>query len=727
MSGPSHAAYLPARREPPHDPRSLPLNPRAGWRIALSENIEQDACGYLQLAQRPGALRRLSEPSGSFAGRQLPHHLAESRDCGLILLDGEAALLKIFDPCECRFDTVPCTGGHGHQPRQFDDPRAIAICGDSLLVADRGNRRLAVYSLFGFLLRGFWQPPTGELDQPWQPVDVAISSDRRALVADPANGCVHVFNFAGCWLHAIHGVGAVSTMALDRENRLYVVIDELSPVTVWDTVSGESLGEVEESAELAKSFCPPRYAIDRKGRIDLGGLCQLYNSGPSQNAPAAWFDATGGMTADVTEASSFVASGTAYSSALDSRLYRCQWDRIALKISLPQGTRARVATFSAETELTAGQVEALDLGEWMTRQSVYPEAGATDEFVDWDCLVRSNGGRYLWLRIELLSDGMATPRICEAQLDFPRISLARYLPAVFGAEPRAADFTDRFLAIFDRGLRQIEYQIDHLARLFDPMSAPAEAGKGDFLSWLASWIGVTQDRQLPLATRRRLVKQAGGLYRCRGTAGGLRKMLDLYLGFDARACATQPDCAPCGTYTPVPWQPPRLLLEHFSLRRWLYLGYSSLDQQAQLWGQKIVNRSQLSEQPVPGNAQLGVTQLNTRQDPMRDPFHVYAHRFSLFLPAWVGRIDSFRNALTRLVEAEKPAHTEASLVYVEPRFRIGIQSMIGYDAVIGCYPRGVTLDQSHLGKATVLGAQDGAPARLRIGSESTIGSSTRLQ
>ncbi|MCP4925658.1 MAG: hypothetical protein GY916_06925 [Gammaproteobacteria bacterium] len=727
MSSHSNAAWLPVTSRPPHDPRSLPLNERVGWHLASSENIEQNPCGKLCLVLQPGSIRSPAEASGSFAGLQLPKYLAYTADCGLLLLDREQSLLKKFDPCECRFDTVPCTGGHGDSIREFDRPAAIAICGDNLLVADRGNRRLMVYSLLGFLVRGIWSPPKDSISRPWQPVDVAVSRDRKVLVADPANGCIHVFNFAGRWLKAISGVGAVSIIAIDADNRLYVVVDAMLPPSIFQLPEGDRLNESFELAQLRHRFEYPGFEIDAEGRFDLGWLCHLYQYGCIEDAQPAWFDAGGNRIVDLLPAESkYFASGSAISEALDSRLYRCQWDRVAVKAAVPRGTRVKISTFSAETELTARQIAGLDDSQWLTRQWIYSQADGAEQALDWDCLIRSDEGRFLWLQVEMQSDTMATPVICEIQLDYPRISLARFLPAVFAEEPRAADFTDRFLAVFDRGFRQIEHQIDYLAGLFDPLSTPAGSGKKDFLSWLASWIGVTVDRQLPLSTRRRLVKNAGQLYQCRGTSPGLHNMLDLYLGFEARSCQAGEDCRPCHTKPAYRWQAPQLLLEHYVLRRWLFVGCARLGERAQLWGQKIVNRSQLSGEQTDGNAQLGVSQLNTRQDPLRDPFHVYAHKFSIFLPAWVGRIASFRNAMQRLVEAEKPAHTQAQIIYVEPRFRIGIQSMIGFDSVIGCYPQGVTLDESLLGKASVLSEQDFADSSLRIGYKSTIGTTTRL-
>jgi len=66
---------------------------------------------------------------------------------------------------------------------------------------------------------------------------------------------------------------------------------------------------------------------------------------------------------------------------------------------------------------------------------------------------------------------------------------------------------------------------------------------------------------------------------------------------------------------------------------------------------------------------------------------------------------------------------------VEPRFRIGVQSMIGYDSVVGTYPpERVTVGESTLGRATILGAppDEGAGPSMRVGRSARIGSTTRL-
>jgi len=92
---------------------------------------------------------------------------------------------------------------------------------------------------------------------------------------------------------------------------------------------------------------------------------------------------------------------------------------------------------------------------------------------------------------------------------------------------------------------------------------------------------------------------------------------------------------------------------------------------------------------------------------LRDPFHVTAHRYTVFVPACWARNDAQRRSLLNLLRSETPAYTQGQIEYVEPRFRIGIQSTVGLNSVVGRYPSGVTLDQSKLGGSSVLSAPPG--------------------
>ncbi len=435
----------------------------------------------------------------------------------------------------------------------------------------------------------------------------------------------------------------------------------------------------------------------------------------------------------------FEREGTFFSTALDSGIDGCQWHRVELRGAIPQGCSIEVRTACAGLAFTRDE---LPDSAWVSGAVArgMEQSDRTDPTrCSWDALVFSSPGRYLWLELILRGDGRRTPCVAAAVVEYPRISLRRYLPSVFSFDPAAADFTDRFTAIFDRTLRSMETAIDSLPGLLDPLSAPAQApaGETDFLTWLSSWIGVTLPREWTSERRRHYLKQIARLYSRRGTAESLRRQVLLLLGFDeaygdrclaerpkrrcvrpARDCDAGPMCAPA--------EPPPLILEHFKLRRWLYAGRGRLGSDALLWGKRIVNRSELSgpHPPPSGNAQAGVTVLDTVPDPLHDPFDVVAHKFSVFVPARVRDDASERRALEQLLARESPAHTVADICYVEPRFRVGVQATIGLDSVIARTPRGVTVDVSRLRQGTVLTGRPHAPG-LEVGN-ARVGTTTRL-
>ena len=58
--------------------------------------------------------------------------------------------------------------------------------------------------------------------------------------------------------------------------------------------------------------------------------------------------------------------------------------------------------------------------------------------------------------------------------------------------------------------------------------------------------------------------------------------------------------------------------------------------------------------------------------------------------------------MQRIIEIAKPAHTLGYLKMTQPRFRIGVQSFIGKDTVVGVYPDQVITGDSKLGYDSAL-------------------------
>jgi phage tail-like protein len=740
----------------------LLLNRQAGWHAAALNGVTlaQDGA-VLQLRTLPGALRPLVDTAGSFGGLALPTGLAVDGEDRVYILDGAGGVLKRYDPCTGLFEALPCIGGTSSQPRNVCEPHGLALGSrGTVYLADTGNRRVQVFAEKGLALRAVWGPyrvrrddsgavtglkrakpyrtMAGDACLPddawpvdtWQPWDIALTGDDHAYISDTTNGLIHLFDRRGRWRASFDGTAGGGTaldhpthIALDRDCNLYVIQADKDYLVVLDA-EGNFIEQIDAPEGVGARFCPLAVGVDEAGNIYLSerltrrvhlfcpaadggkpiyaGTCRDFKglglslAFDSAGSPLIADGATGHV-AQLDPGAIFNSSGTYISDALDSLIHNCTWHRVVLQTDLAPGTRVHVATFTSSGPREADEIAALPAARW-TSAAILSQVGSAP----WDCLIRSAPGRYLWLRLMLEGDGTATPAIHQAQVYFPRETWLNYLPAVYREDAVSADFLDRFLALFEALWDTIGQRVEDIAGYFDPDSTPAAgAGPGatDFLSWLASWLGLALDRQWPEERRRRLVKYAHQLYRQRGTPEGLRLHIELYTGLKP------------------------YVLEHFKLRRWLSLNYARLGDQSVLWGDAIMRRLQLDE-----FSRIGDFQLIDSGDPLHDPFYQHAHQFSVFVPLPGGADDRQRQTLRRIVEMAKPAHTQGHVQIVRPRLRVGVQSFIGIDTVIGCYPDEVVLDEGQLGKDTVLGPseEESQPPTLRVGRQFRIGSGTLI-
>lgn len=734
-----NAAYLPPVARPPHDPLRFRLDCRAGWRSlpfpGLTADVKpQPDTGALALQPTPGSGPLLNDSYGSFGGLAWPDHMAPLPDGGLVLLDRKRGQLRRFDRCGCRFKDWPCLGRDDRDPRLPKDPGGIAIGCSHLYLCDTGHQRVLVLSLVSGTVRAIWNSPALTGLVPWQPEDVVVTGAREVLVSDPANGGLHVFSAYGAHRRFIGGLGAVSSLAVDGCDRIHVRIAGQAQVVVLDASNGRELHRAERPEEVAECFPPLAVRTLMGGAVDVSALCECPPAHPLivDEGGEPVLDAAGNPVAVDPLLPTYPAGGTWVSLPLDSEITRCTWHRVVLAGTLPAGSQVRVLSWTGESEEPPDLLAQRPEQEWRMA-GTWRNATDVATTSETDFLVTSPPGRFLWLKLQLSGDGTATPSIAGIEVEFPRISLRRYLPAIFGSEPIAADFTDRWLGIFDRTFRDLETIIDRQAHLFDPLACPAAPANRDFLSWLASWIGVTLERNWPQARRRAYLKHAARLFPWRGTVRGLRQNLYLFLGLDRWIdhVPGRADCVPCPQALPAGWRPPGLILEHFRLRRWMLLDHGRLSDHARLWGERVVNRSRLggsgehNEPDAQSGAQLGVTQLKKALDPCRDPFHEYAHKLSVFVPAACVRDPSMSRALRRLVDLERPAHVQVQVIAVEARFRVGVQAMLGLDAVVGWQAQPVELDGSLLGRASVLPSSIDDRPRMRVGN-ARVGEGTVL-
>jgi phage tail-like protein len=702
------------------EPTFLPLNERSGWRTdeRASKNVSVGAA--LRLPADPTGPLNLGWPDGSLGGLTLPRGFALDDEGNLYMLAPRKPwTISRFDSEKKVFVPLPGVGGRGTAARQFLAPRNIAIAGRSLLVADRGNRRVQVFDLTTLVLLHVWaMPPTRKPhDRPWRPFDVAVFGT-TAYILDSRNRRVYRQQVGTDELKvfidgAAHS-GRWQRIAVDHDGRVYVLDmqNHVAPRLLIYDVHGIRVGDADDAGAVRDHFDPPAIRLFSDGRQTRSYFCmpaslarqcdrQLPSQSLTPETPLAlcppWLrqtdDQNSGLIFDrfgnraYPDPSEFIehplyqTEGTWFSQPLNSTIFRCQWHRVELEIdNLPPGTQVDISTYTSDAAAanpppalsplwSAGYTAVGQLqppsGPMPTLAELAPEPPAPPPG---DFLVQSRQGQYLWLMIRLRSDGFGTPALRGLRVHFPRESYLQYLPAIYSTDETSRWFLERYLSIFQTEWDDLERRISTLPALFDSEAVPA----GLFLDALAQRFGLPIERQWSDEQRRTLLLGMRDFYTRRGTAAGLRAYLQAYLQNMSGLTPAEQNCYP-------------LLTEGWRERRRLEL--APPDEQASDALLRLWSPSEVGRLHIGAYARVGQARLVDTGDPPRDIFHAFAHRFRVYVPsAWV-RTAAAERMLRRALEAEKPAHVAYELCLVEARFRVGVQSTIGFDTILGDYPQ----------------------------------------
>ena len=289
-------------------------------------------------------------------------------------------------------------------------------------------------------------------------------------------------------------VGTVVHLAVGVSGTVYATdgttIKSIDPSgTVVDLGSGQEA--------LIADF-EPSVGVDPVARlVDLGDYCE---------SGSGVFDFDGGPSdLRVTVGPpQFVPSGVCVLGPFDSRIDDCVWDRVTLVGECPERTVCSLSTYSASVERPAVQIVSLPQSSW----TLAGKRSGEEPDDEWDAMVKSQPGRYLWLMLTFTGTATATPSVRRVVLDYPRNTYRQYLPEVYSSDPVSSEFLDRFVSLFERTLRALESRVDGIAQFVDPMSAPW-GRNGEYFRWLASWTGFVPYRSLSQMANRELLRRFG--------------------------------------------------------------------------------------------------------------------------------------------------------------------------------------------------------------------------
>jgi len=720
----------------PEGPTFWLLNGQTNWgqqergdnfRLAQKEAVSAGSVSGLRLAGVAKGPFALDAADDSLGGLVLPRGLAFDHENLLYLLSQKKPILKRFDPATQTFQIVEGIGGQEDEnlpdARQFDEPTNIAVAGRNLYITNQGNCRVQAFILPSLALRHLWE------FEDWKPIDVAAQED-DAFILDSKYGRVYHHQVGIDQLTPIidkateQAKGNIrpetiwTRIIVDRDKQIYLLgrpeitidpvarhLDVFQPAAEAGTgnpctdspvcISGRQWQfkrSVEDAGDVRDNFDPPAL------RLFLNCFClpeslarpagrQMPALPPPPEMPFAQcppaseggyvFDREGNRRAFNPAGSPgpriYSRCGTWISPILDSQIYDCQWHRIELKITaLPPGTKVAVSTYTSGISRRNFEIEGLPDHLWETKYqatgAMQPnEADTATENQNHEFLIQSREGQFLWIKVELAGDGYATPVVESLKVHYPRQSYLEYLPAVYGADDESRRFMEQFLSLFQTDWDDLEQQLETMARFFDPNAVP----EGPFMSYLAQWLALPLEGDWSGEQKRRLLSAAPKIYPKRGTSTSLRQFLRVYLsniiGLETDELRDYPH-----------------LIEGFRVRQHLMLSTGEgarIGQGPPLWGPGKVGRLQLDV-----FSRLDEVRLVSTGDPERDLFHEYAHQFRVFIPSTWVKSKNDELMLRRALDAEKPAHTQYDFCLVAPRFRVGVQSTVGLDTIIGPYP-----------------------------------------
>ena len=571
---------------------------------------------------------------------------------------------------------------------------AVATWRRWIAVADRGTNQVLIWTQSGERLIA-----TIQVNQPGV---IAFSPRGELLVTSADNLKIALYGLDGIlrgWLSATPRE-TPNRIAVDSKNRVWIVTGSTEDSwKLWraDRDDGEfvsaSADELKDAFPLTgivaaseQGFCFAETAADGQAITSCFSWCGYQLGEGAIAAP---------------KPPQVQPKGQLLTGPFDSGIPRCRWHRVRVDANRPAGTDLAFAVATAEDPNATPQGDSTRDPGWEN----FP--AGTPHFSDWtfapkgslDFLIDQPPGRYLYFRMRLIGSGSASPLVRRVRIDFPRATSLEYLPDVYRENPKAEDFTERFLSLFDVSIADLDRTIERYPALLDPSGVPEQV-----LPWLGGFFDVGFDPAWDADKRRRILQAVPQLYRQRGTIAGLQSAINLAFGvkpavqelfttttWGALAGRKTGACA-CAT-TPSP---------KTSAGPTARLGTSRLFGKTR--ARMRLNRSAIGKAP-----------LRSYGDPGLDPFASGAYRFRVLVPAWPNISKQDRERLTNLIELQKPAHTVASVRVGGEGFLLGKWSAVGVDTSFVSLPPPIlgSAGNVRLNRTSILwhgrgGAADGA-------------------
>lgn len=662
------------------------------------------------------------------------------------------------------FTPVPCLGGYGSQPTQFDSPRALLFhpVRKALFVADSGNSRIQIFDPHSFQLLDVWgadRSDSAGLSRPW-----ALAADAEGNVyvvdagADESSRRVLKFDLRGHLLtdfgNQVQATLQAQGLSLDYPSalavvqaagrpRLYILDSQVGRVLSFDLHGRFRSAFKHDGLRGAVGFAASENALyvgnNRRRQIlqyRLDGTfvgAALGYEGPVAalmlDGGSLWVHSGAGLAPIRLEISgAYAQHGFLWGGPFANYSHlREEWHRLQAAIDAPTATHFQLFIYaSANPQADPGDPHA-PTPPW--------RANAIDLEVHFGDLTGELSSKDVWLQVPR----DAPEAVFRAMIPVKK----RYgAPNNEGWEPLdyiwiGAEFWSE--GIGSPALSQMQLDYDHVTYLqhlpdiygehplgrqvlgrflslfesvFEEVEAkisalPAlfdpDAISADWLPWLANWLDVELREDWEVAQQREAIIAAVGLHGQRGTRRGLEAAIRRALNLDV------------------------VIEEPIIQADWWRLpdesSCSASDDLSILGFTTVLAATEPQGAVVGSTATLDGSHLITEEEFGAPLFQDLAHRFTVQLYRGHHLTPETLGALAAVLDREKPAHTIYHLCLVEPCMRVGFQARLGIDTIVaGPAPAKRLGDQTRSGTQIILSG-DGAG---RLGQQSQIGSTTRL-
>ena len=537
----------------------------------------------------------------------------------------------------------------------FTDPRSLAVdpAGD-VYVADHGTRQVRKLDQFG--RNRHWSRTPDDVT----PSEVTVRPDGTVVVLDATSGQVYEIDAIGRpladWDSGLHRPMGLAT----RGTATYIGDNEQRQLLVFGP-GGPPVGS-------AYGWSGPVAAVG------IGSHAEMYVHSGGSAAPSVLAGTGAYRTGGVAWGGPFV----------NPSIQRQPWHlvRAALTQSGP-GTHFQLYLSTQQTQPPvdpAADDPFSDPG-WHSLP-VAPDAAET--------LFAGQPLGTVWVGLQLRGEGLATPVLSQIRIDFAHRTLLRNLPAIYREDPASAvttnvqgvgtssrpglmpsgnpakvcghrtsrQFLARWLTLFESGFDSEHELVEGLAALFDPAAAHPR-----FLQWLAGWLALELPETWPVPRQRQAIAGAFTSYAARGTAAGLVEALHTELGLTA---VVEEPIVHSGWWA-LPDDDPAPAQAELSV-----LGVST-----------VLAATEPQGAVLGSTAVLDGSTLSPQEEYARALFADVAHQFTVRLYRGAAFSDRALSDANALVARHAPAHAAYHVCVVEPGLRVGVQSRIGIDAIIG--------------------------------------------